>query len=431
VSTSPSAMEELLDGRLGVCHKAFPPSLAGVRVRDVGRKGLNVARGDLMLPALVLREEALRHNIETMGAWCERRGVSLAPHGKTTMAPQLFHRQLDAGAWAITAATVYQAAIMHRYGVRRVLLANQVTDRAGLRWLAEVLRDDPAFELLCLVDSVPAAALLHDALTTAGAAPPLRVLVELGVAGLRAGARNDTQAQAVAAAVRRSRHLRLVGVECFEGVIGPGRAPQAVAEVDRLLERVRELATRLDAAGAFADANELLLTAGGSVFFDRVADICPVGGLSLPTRVVLRSGCYVTHDSGAYESTSPLGGAFNAPPGERLRPALELWSAVLSRPEPELAVLGFGRRDAPFDAGLPRPLRLLGADGVTRPAGGLEIVALNDQHAMMRVPAVRRLEVGERVVCGISHPCTAFDKWSLLPAVDAHDNVVGAVRTLF
>jgi D-serine deaminase-like pyridoxal phosphate-dependent protein len=425
-------LQALLDEPLGVRHKAFPPSLAGVRVRDVGAQRLNVARGDLLLPALVLREEALAHNLATMAAWCERHGVSLAPHGKTTMAPQLLHRQLDAGCWAITAASTHQAAIMRAHGLRRVLIANEVIDPAALRWIAGVLEDDPSFELLCLVDSTDGVALMDRALARAGARVRLSVLIELGSPGRRAGLRDDDEADAVAAAVRASARLRLAGVECFEGVIGPGREPAAIAEVDRLLARVHGLAARLDADGAFADAQEILLTAGGSVFFDRVAQLRAHGELSRPTRVVLRSGCYVTHDAGVYDSLSPLGSVFGADGGPRLHPALELWSVVLSRPEPELAILGFGRREAPFDAGLPQPLRILGADGAARPLGdGVELLALNDQHAIARVPAALALRVGERVVCGISHPCTAFDKWSLLPLVDARDDVIGAVRTLF
>ncbi|MEN3284558.1 MAG: hypothetical protein V7607_5698 [Solirubrobacteraceae bacterium] len=427
-----NALDPILEQQIGTREKAFPPHLASVPLREIADQGLSVRRGDLMLPALVLRQEPLEHNIELMADWCRRHAVALAPHGKTTMAPQLFHRQLDAGAWAISAATVSQAAVMHEFGVRRVLIANEVVDPAGMRWIAETLAADPGFELLCLVDSTTAVAALDEALAGAGSERALPVLIELGATGRRAGARTDDEADAVAAAVADSRRLRLAGVECFEGVIGPGREPQAMAEVDALLARVRGLAQRLDAAGAFAAADEILLTAGGSVFFDRVAQLRDVGNLSRPVRVVLRSGCYVTHDARAYEELSPLGGVLGDPHEPHLQPALELWSAVLSRPEPELAILGFGRRDAPYDSYLPTPLHIVAPGGESRPIGAeVEVFALNDQHAFLRVPPDLPLAVGTRVVCGISHPCTAFDKWPLVPVVDAHDDLVGAVRTFF
>ncbi len=426
--TSP-ALRALLDEPLGTRHKAFPPALAAVRVADVGARGLNVARGDLLLPALTLREDAVAHNVATMASWCEERGVSLAPHGKTTMAPQLFHRQMAAGAWGMTAATAGQAAIMHEHGIRRVVIANEVVDRAGLQTVCALLAADRTFELTCLVDSVEGVRRMEEALAPNPPAPQLAVLLELGSPGRRAGVRTEADAELVAAAVGDCRHLRLVGVECFEGV-APDREPPAIDEVDRLLRRMGDVARRLDAAGRFARADEILLSAGGSVFFDHAAELRTIDGLSRPTRVLLRSGCYVTHDSGTYDEQSPLGSVMSGD-GPRLRAALELWSVVLSRPEPNLAILGFGRRDAPFDAGLPRLLRAGPVGSALRPIDSAEVYELNDQHARVRLPAEAQLAVGDHVVCGISHPCTAFDKWSLLPVVTADGDVVDAVRTLF
>jgi hypothetical protein len=94
----------------------------------------------------------------------------------------------------------------------------------------------------------------------------------------------------------------------------------------------------------------------------------------------------------------------------------------------ELAVrhAGFGKRDAPYDIEPPIPLRV-----VDRALpDGLRVEAMNDQHAFLRFDD-GELRVGDLVVCGISHPCTAFDKWSLLPLVDDDDRVIGAIRTLF
>ncbi len=428
-----AAMERLLQAPIGSDQKAFPPALSGLSPAEVGEQGLSLRAGDLLLPVMVLHEEALAHNLETMARWCRRHSVSLAPHGKTTMAPQLFHRQLEAGAWAITAATVSQAAIMRQNGVPRVLIANEVLDPAGIGWLAQVMDEDPGFEVFCLVDSAASVARLDRMLAARGAGRPLPVLVELGVESGRAGARGDEEASAVAAAVAASDRLVLAGVECFEGVIGPGVSAAAVERVEALLGRVRALARELDAAGLFADVPEILLSAGGSVFFDRAARLDDVGELSRPVRVVVRGGCYLTHDDGAYEELSPFGAAReDSEESDRLWPALELWSAVLSRPEPELAIIGFGKRDAPYDAGLPRARRIIRADlDVPVAAGELEVLALNDQHAMVRVAPGFRLEVGETVTFGISHPCTAFDKWSLLPVVNGSDEVIGAVRTFF
>jgi D-serine dehydratase len=355
---------------------------------------------DVPLPLLVLRESALAHNLRLMQGWCAERGLSLAPHGKTTMAPALIRRQLDAGAWAITAATVQQLAVMRELGAPRVLLANQVVGAPEIAWLE---RERAGVEVLCLVDSLEGVAALD-----AGVSRPLGVLVELGQA--RSGCRTDEEAFAVADAVAASPRLVLAGVEGYEGTLGADRAPSTIAAVDAFLDRVRAFAEALDARGAFADAGEVVVSAGGSLFFDRVAErLRP--SLSRPARVVIRAGSYLTHDDGVYAAATPL---------RELRPALELWVRVLSCPEPGLAIAGFGKRDAPYDLGLP----------VVRGRPDVTVEALNDQHAFLHDPG-GALKVGDVVVCGISHPCTAFDKWPTIGVVDDDDVVIGAVQTRF
>jgi D-serine deaminase-like pyridoxal phosphate-dependent protein len=350
---------------------------------------------DLPLPQLVLRESALDHNVALMQRWCDEQGVSLAPHGKTSLAPEIIRRQVAAGAWAMTAATVQQIPVMREGGARMVLLANQVVGAP------EIARLDG--DVVCLVDSVEGVAALD-----AGAKEPLRVLLELG--GTRAGCRTDEQALAVAEAVAASPRLVLTGVEGFEGTLGADREPATVAAVDAMLDRMRTLAEALDARGLLAETDEIVVSAGGSVFFDRVAErLRPA--LTRPVRVVVRSGCYVTHDDGLYAGVTPLAA---------LRPALELWARVLSCPEPGLAIAGFGKRDAPYDLGLP----------VLRDHPGVQVEALNDQHAFLR-DAGGELRVGDTIVCGISHPCTAFDKWPELVLAGDDDAVLGTVRTRF
>jgi D-serine deaminase-like pyridoxal phosphate-dependent protein len=355
---------------------------------------------DVPLPLMILRESAVAHNERLMQDWCEAHQVSLAPHGKTSMAPDLIRRQLGAGAWAMTAATVQQLAVMREAGARRLLLANELV---GAPEIALLERERGDAEVLVLVDSLAGVAAL-----SAGVTRPLGVLVELG--GTRAGCRTDEEALAVAEAVAAAPGLVLAGVEGYEGTYGGDRSPATLAAVDGFLDRVRGFAEALDARGLFAEAGEVVVTAGGSVFFDRVAArLRP--SLSRPVRVVVRAGSYITHDDGAYAESTPLA---------ELRAAFELWARVLSCPEPGLAIAGFGKRDAPYDLGLP----------VVRSHPGVAVTALNDQHAFLADPD-GALRVGDTVVCGISHPCTAFDKWPLIGVVDDGDVVVGAMRTCF
>jgi D-serine deaminase-like pyridoxal phosphate-dependent protein len=144
---------------------------------------------------------------------------------------------------------------------------------------------------------------------------------------------------------------------------------------------------------------------------------------------VLRSGCYVTHDAAHYERLSPFAAL---DPSRRFRSAIEVWGNVLSRPEPELVIVGVGRRDVPFDQGMPTPLRAPRSS--TRELeleGRIVVERLNDQHAFCRIDPRLPLAPGDRVAFGVSHPCTAFDKWRVIPVLDDDDRVVDAVATYF
>jgi D-serine deaminase-like pyridoxal phosphate-dependent protein len=413
-------------GTLDWQHRAFPSTLQPVAMDRVAELGWNLLAGDLLLPALVLKESALANNLDVMRRFCDEHGVELAPHGKTTMSPEIIERQLHAGAWAITAADVQQARAFRSFGLDRIVIANEVIQPTAVRWIADELAADESFECYSLVDSVEAVRCMEEALPDRPPARPLAVLVELGVPGGRAGARDQETAIATADAVAASRCLTLAGVEAYEGVLAAANLDETLQEVDRFLERLSQLASSLAHGGHFDELDEVLVTAGGSAFFDRVVEQLRALDLGRPTRVVLRSGCYVTHDSAFYRRLSPFGdrGA------HELQPALEAWGVVLSRPEPDLAIVGFGKRDVPYDLDLPEPQKTRRRSGHVEPLAGATVTALNDQHAFVHLDGAR-LEVGDWIGCGISHPCTAFDKWSALPLVDDRYDVVGVARTYF
>ncbi|WP_422741422.1 amino acid deaminase [Micromonospora sp. WMMD754] len=407
-------------------YKGLPVALDGCTVAQAAERGLNLFEDGFLGPVLVLDEAALSHNLTTMAKWCADRGVQLAPHAKTTMAPQLWARQIEAGAYGLTAANTAQLRVYRAFGVSRVIFANELVDPAGLRWVDEERSADPGFEFTCFVDSVEGVARMEDSLRQVGAAP-VDVVVEVGRTAGRAGARSTAEATAVARAAAASPLLRLVGVGGYEGVLVNDPSPHSVSVVDEFLRRMRELTVALHREGLF-ETDEILLTAGGSCFFDQVADVFagPWPGMSVTT--VLRSGCYVTHDDGFYRWMSPFSRG-EAGSGS-LRPALKLWARVTSLPEPGLALLTAGKRDLSFDAWPPEPQLVRGADGEIRELTDCTVSAVNDQHAFITLAAGHGLAVGDWVRLGLSYPCTAFDKWQLIPVVRG-ETVVDFVRTYF
>jgi D-serine dehydratase len=416
-------LAEPIDWRL----KSFPAD-GSITVGESGKQGWRALDGDFDLPVLVLKERALDHNIETMAAYCREHDVGLAPHGKTPVAPQIIDRQLTAGAWGVTAANLHQARIFHRFGCPRILIANEVLSAPALEWASRKLEADPGFELMCLVDSVAGVGLMDEALERAGARRRLNVLVELGVPGGRCGCRTLDEAVIVARAAAGSKHLAVVGVESYEAMVH-GELDERLTRIDQLMADIRSLVSALDDSGPIDSDAEIIVSAGGSLYFDRVvAGLTKPWNRGGPVRVVLRSGVYATHDGDEYEQLSPLAGRSTG--GPRLQQALELWAQVLSRPEPGLVVFGFGKRDVAHDRGLPIPFAVRrGGRNEPLGEGDVEVYALNDQHARAHVPPGVALDPGDRVGFHISHPCTTFDNWRLVPLVDDEYGVTGAIRS--
>ncbi|MFI6673804.1 amino acid deaminase [Kribbella sp. NPDC050470] len=427
-----SALAALADQQVSWQDKALPPAFWGRTVAEVlaGKPRLS----QLPTPLMTLSAPGLRHNVDTLARWCAHHGVELAPHGKTTMAPALWAMQLEAGSWAITLANGFQLGVARAYGVSRVLIANAIISPLQLRWIADELAADPTFEVLVWADSVRTVEIM-EAARAAHVGPdarPLDVLVEVGGLDGRTGARDAETAVAVGEAIANASTLRLAGVAGYEGAIGHGVEEADLETVRAYLRELAGIHTRLK---GLYDADVVpVVSAGGSQYFDDVATVlAPLGEDG--ARVVLRSGAYITHDDGMYRRMSPLGEAPRTD-GDRLVSAMHGWVRITSQPEPGLAIFDAGRRDLPFDQDLPEPqlIRPRAEGEPVLKAAGMIVAKLNDQHGYLRFDGDPVL-IGDELRVGLSHPCTAFDKWGLIPVVDDPDAadpvVVDLVRTFF
>lgn len=390
-----------------------------------------------MLPAAVLNADAISHNSNWMRRFTALTGVSIAPHGKTTMSPELFRLQMADGAWGITAATTAHLRVYREQGLSRVIFANQLIGRQATDFVVGELLRDPAFDFYCLADSVAAIKCLEVGVTAglAGSGRQLQVLLELGMLGGRTGVRDDGEALRVAERVAASPCLSLRGVGAFEGIVqGDGSAGEA--QMRGILERVTNVAERCRESGLFT--GRPILTAGGSSFFDVAAAMLSSTKTDETYEVILRSGCYLVHDSGLYaqliEKLLARSSAATSL-GEGLRSALEVWAYIHSRPEQTRAIAGLGKRDTSADVSQPVPLRWYrpGTEMTAPVPVGLGTIVsrLDDHHAYLDIPADSPLQVGDMVGFGISHPCTTFDRWPFLYLVDEALEINGAIRTFF
>ena len=426
--------------------KGLPLVGQTIRLREIANKEWNVLRGDLMLPALIIRDPYLHNNLTTMRRFADHHGVSLAPHGKSSFSPQLYREQIDiGGAWGISAATVQQATLVAEAGAPNILIVNEVVGRANIEQLVALRHGHPDKRFYSLVDSEGAL----EQLATHGV-PHLKsgerfqILLEVGFPGGRAGVRTLEQGLEVLAAIdRRKDRFELVGVECYEGLVTREDDAATVREVDRLLDLTADLYRRARDSGAFAGRSEGILSAGGSAFYDRVIERFRLAQFGPDTRIVLRGGSCLTYDHGYYDHYLEMldaRGGLDMPEGRlpartTFTPALELWAAVVTLQDEGIAVINMGIRDLPYDLGYPKPLRhyrdgsLL--QGLGKGEGPYKVVNSNDQHCYLTYPDGADIKVGDLIAFGISHPCTAFDKWSVVYRVDEDFTVTGAVKTFF
>ena len=415
--------------------KGMPAKAGALRLADVHLHKWNLLAGDLPAPVAFLRQSALEANSLWMQNLRAVYGVEVAPHSKTTMSPQLFAHQAARGSFGVTVANVQQAAVASDYGCRRIILANQIVGRAQIEALAALLDSCPGLEIHAFVDSAEIVRALEEAAATTPALRRLGLLLEIGVTGGRTGCRTLADADRVLDAILAS-SLSLTGVAGYEGLIAAADGAEDAETVRHYFDRFEEVAQRADARSAFADG-PVILTAGGSSYFDVVCRRLERIALSRPAAKVLRSGCYLTHDNGTYEDHQRQ--LFTRAPGlgealGELEPALFVSALVQSVPEPDLAILTLGKRDVGIDIGLPRPLWRFRAGAMSEPQpidSGAYIFKLNDQHSYLRIPAGADVRVGDLVGVGVSHPCTTFDRWRYIHVLDDDWNSVGAVATFF
>jgi D-serine dehydratase len=413
-------------------YKGLPQALLGKSPREIAAEGLSLLDSGALFPLATLREDILRANSKWMMRFLALHGAALAPHGKTTMSPELMQMQLRDGAWALTAATAHHVRAYRHWGVRRIFMANQLIGDGEIQWIAAELARDPAFDFYCLVDSVESLQHLADRLAIAPPGRPVQVLVEVGTAGGRTGVRSLEQGLHVAVAAGRCPQVALCGVETFEGLFQADDPSEQRAR--EMLEMTTELARRCDREGYFK-TDTVLLSGGGSGLFDLAAQLLAARDFSRATRIVIRSGCYLVHDDGMYrmlfERLQRRTNVAHEIEGG-LEPALQVWARVQSKPEPGRMICALGKRDVGSDAGLPTLVAWIPRG--SRSARPIEtpcrVTGLNDQHAYIEGDA-GPFKVGDLVAFGVSHPCTTFDKWRALLTVDEQLRITGLVRTFF
>ncbi|MED5295752.1 MAG: amino acid deaminase [Pseudomonadota bacterium] len=404
-------------------------SAAALDTKGSHKGTLETGRGllaDVSLPAAVIHQRPLAHNLDWMQQFARQHGAELAPHGKTTMTPELFRRQLDAGAWGITLATLPQCRAAFAEGVNRLLVANQMVGQANMAIAADLIR--AGAELFVTVDSAENLDQLGTFFGDAGIT--LNILIEVGVEGGRCGLRDDAEVVELARRAKALPGIALAGLEGYEGVVH-GDDPIAGIRryAKRLIANVKQLASE-----GLIERDLPIVTASGSAWYDLIAEEFRDGGLDGKFTPVLRPGCYVVHDHGIYREAQAGVLSRRKDLHQGLEPALEVFAQVQSLPEPGMAIVAMGKRDIGFDLA-PEALRRYregGPTDQTLSVDGWQVIKQMDQHTFLELPAdATDVRIGDVLAFGASHPCMTFDKWRQLHLVDDQLEVVETWETRF
>ncbi|MCZ8503342.1 amino acid deaminase [Vibrio lentus] len=408
----------------------------GFILTEKGQKGRAVSQSengvyrlvneDVSLPVAVIKQSALANNLNWMQSFADHHQVKLSPHGKTSMTPDFFRQQLENGAWGITVATPAQAEIAAMAGAKRIIMANQLVGKTNMAIIEQLIREFDV-DFYCCVDSSVNVQQLNQYF--ANTKQTLKVLIEFGVPGGRCGCRSPQEVLELAQTIQDTPALSLAGIEVYEGVIHGDNAEQ---DIRTFLKQALTSVENLASDGLIA--GQPIITGAGSAWYDVVAEC--LANLT-DYLAIIRPGCYAIHDTGIYlDAQSKVLQRAQANQGYAcelsgdLESALEVWAYVISRPEPTKLVVGLGKRDVAFDAGLPIAERGY-RNGEAISVKGLTSTAVMDQHTFVETDGSSEIEVGDMIAFSTSHPCLTFDKWRYIAIRDDDHQVTNWVETCF
>jgi len=393
--------------------KGFPIDSYGKTLEQFLATKPNLFTANFQFPIMVLKEAAIKNNIAQMMSFCNSVDAQLAPHVKTTMSPQLAQMQVAAGATALTIANFWQGRIFLKHGFKNLIIANEVLDPTAIAEIAKINKQKQA-EIIFYVDSILALEIIQKHTPLEG---EQNLFIEIGTENGRGGVRELSLVEQLAQRIKADKRLNLIGVTGFEGAVpDAARGRRGEKKISKFCQKI---VAASELAYPYKSDQPFVISAGGSAYFDIVAR--ELNKFEKPRRLLLRSGGYITHDHKYYEEIYPF-----ASTDRSFQPAIEVWAQVISKPEKGFGVLNLGKRDIGND--LHNPIPIKSYDGQVKSFSAV-IEKLNDQHGYLRTSA--DFQLAQLIGLGISHPCTTFDKWRLVPLVNDNYDVVDCLQTFF
>ncbi len=299
---------------LELTEKAYPKiDEAHEHVREAYKSAIGSKRRELVTPALILDLDIARRNIDFMTERMKTLHAKLRPHIKVQKCVELAKMQVEAGAIGVCTATVWEALVMSRGGIKDVLIANQVVGEQKIRALAEAAKHA---HLIATVDNAHNADDLSKAVSQVGS--KLDVIIEIDVGMGRGGVRSPEEGISLVQHLSKLPALRFLGVQGYEGhcMLEPDRevrikkAHEAMDFVGTVIDRLADSGFKCEIVSAggtgtydITGANPRVteIQAGSYVFMDNFhGNLVPGFSKSLTVlgTVVTQHGNTIVFDSG-------------------------------------------------------------------------------------------------------------------------------------
>lgn len=330
---------------------------------------------EILTPALIIDADAMEKNLLRMQSAADSARVELWPHIKTHKMVPILRKQLDLGAKGATCAKIGEAEAMLPSGVRRIFIAHSIADLRNAPRLKAL--QSQLDQLILAVTSEPHCDALEQVLAAADIKVQVLMAVDTGLG--REGARSTAKAVSLAAKIRQSARMDLIGIYTHEGHSYGSTSPE---EALKTAAKVHE--ALIDCAQAVG--GQLPLWPG-----------CSVTGSIMARQIgvkAVRPGSYVFGDLSLTESTKVM-------PFDDV--ALTILATVVDRPDENLALIDAGSKVFSSDK------TPLGLSGRCQDFPSLVVTRFSEEHGFITGDGVNELKIGQRLRIQPAHVCTVVN----------------------
>jgi D-serine deaminase-like pyridoxal phosphate-dependent protein len=332
---------------------------------------------DLDTPSMIVDLDLMESNIQKLMSQLLPTGINIRPHLKTTKSALLARKLNDAGAKGGCVAKLSEAEVICSLGFTDLLITCEIIGAQKVKRLVELFRKYPSIRIV--VDSEYGASAINSALENSGISEPITTLIDLDVGLHRTGVAPGEPALALAKHVAGLKHLKLIGVQGYEGHLQHMHDRE-----ERKTTCLESMATLTQTAEAFKkDGHDIqVVTTGGT----GTAEFC----VTVPGVTEVQPGSFLFMDTDYRNAI-----------GTHYSNSLSILSTVISKQGPKCITIDAGLKSLTTDSGFAECKTL-----------GYTYGVLGDEHGSLSWTEGKDLEIGDRVEMIPSH---------IDPTINLHD----------